>query len=128
MKDVMQNYLRLKNIDCRKDILYDIHPSKVKYFAAQRKALNASEMKDFNDTKRYSILLCFIHNNTIKTCDDLITMMIKRISKIHNKAKENLTLTLEMQRNKTETIVEALQELLILSYDYTNNYKIATYS
>lgn len=126
MKDVMQNYLRLKNIDRGKDILYDIHPSKIKYFASQGKALDASEMKDFNDAKRYTILICFIYNNTIKTCDDLITMVIKRISKIHNKAKENLELTLEKQRSKTENIVEALQELLLLSYDCTDNHKIAT--
>ena len=124
MKDVMQNYIRLKNIDHGKDILEGIHPSKIKHFAAQGKALDASEMRDFNDAKRYTILLCFIHSNTIRTCDDLITMVIKRIGKIHNKAKENLELTLEKQRSKTENIVEVLQELLVSSYECNDNVKI----
>lgn len=125
MKDVKDNYLHLKNINHRKEIIKGIHPSKVKYFAAQGNALDASEMKDFIDTKRYTIMICFICNNTIKTGDDLITMFIKRIGKIHNKAKENLEKILEKQRFKTENIVEALQELLVTSYECSDNDKIA---
>lgn len=125
MKDVKENYLYLKNINYGKEILKDIHMSKVKYFAAQGNALDASEMKDFTEAKRYTIMLCFIYNNTIKTGDDLITMFIKRIGKIHNKSKENLEKILEKQRIKTENIVEALQELLISSYNCIDNNKIA---
>lgn len=55
-------------------------------------------MKDFNKNKRYTILICFVYFNTIRCCDDLITMFIKRVNKIHNKAKENLELTIEKQR------------------------------
>ncbi|MGL5086017.1 MAG: DUF4158 domain-containing protein, partial [Clostridium sp.] len=125
MKSVKENYLYLKDINHGQDIVKTIHPSKIKYFAVQGKALDASEMKDFIADKRYTILLCFINMSKSKTCDDLITMFIKRIAKIHNKAKENLEIMLENQRSKTENIVEVLQEILMTSYECNDNNKIA---
>lgn len=81
-------------------------------------------MKKISDSKRHIILICFIYNNTVKTLDDMITMSIKRIGKIHNKAKENLELMLDSQRGKTESMIELLQEILVTSYqcDDKNNF------
>ncbi|MGL5085341.1 MAG: transposase, partial [Clostridium sp.] len=50
---------------------------------------------------------------------------IKRIGKIHNKAKENLELIMDSQRSKTENMLEVLQEILVSSYECTDNNKIA---
>ncbi|MGL5086052.1 MAG: hypothetical protein ACRC68_10130, partial [Clostridium sp.] len=62
--------------------LNNIHPAKIKYFSAQAKALNVGEMKKFSDSKRHTMLICFIYDNNFRTCDNLITMFIKRIGKI----------------------------------------------
>ena len=107
------------------DSINTINPSKIKYFSAQAKALNVGEIKKFSDAKRHTILICFIYDNNFRTCDNLITMFIKRISKIHNKAKENLALLMENQRSKTENMLEVLQEILISSYECADNNKIA---
>ena len=120
MKSIKDNYLYLKGIKCGENIIKDIHPAKVKYFASQAKALDAAEMKKISDSKRHTILICFIYNNTVKTLDDMITMFIKRIGKIHNKAKENLELMLDSQRGKTESMIEILQEMLLTSYQCTD--------
>ncbi|WP_202976491.1 DUF4158 domain-containing protein [Anaerophilus nitritogenes] len=125
MKEIKENYLYLKSLNYGENIIKTIHPAKMKYFSAQGNALDASEMKDFNEAKRYTILICFIYNCTIKTCDDLITMFIKTIGKIHTRAKEKLQLILEKQRDKTETIVEAFQGFLISSYNSNDSNTIA---
>ncbi|XZM35510.1 Tn3 family transposase (plasmid) [Clostridium perfringens] len=126
LKDTLKNYIRLKKFGFDKEILIGIHHYKIKYFASYGRSLDASEMKDFNKNKRYTILICFLYFNTIRCCDDLITMFIKRVNKIHNKAKENLELTLEKQRVKTENIVEVLQELLIASHESKDNNQIVS--
>ena len=128
MKEVKENFLYLKSINHGKEILKDIHPSKIKFFAAQGNVLDASEMKDFSETKRYTIILCLIYHSTVKTCDNLITMFIKRIGNIHNKGKEKLQNLVEKQRSKTENIIEAFRELLISSpnssdTEIANNYR-----
>ncbi|WP_050816249.1 hypothetical protein [Clostridium sp. DL-VIII] len=115
-----KNYLYLKNINHGKEILKNIHPSKIKFFAAQGNALDASEMKDFSENKRYTIILYLIYISTIKTCDNLITMFIKRTGTIHNRGKEKLQNIIEKQRSKTENIIEAFRELLILSPESTD--------
>jgi hypothetical protein len=82
MKEIKRNYLYLKNINYGKEILKSIHHSKVKFFAAQGNALDAAERTDFSEAKRYTIILCLIYSSTVKTCDNLITMFVKRIGKI----------------------------------------------
>lgn len=126
LKDTLNNYIRLKKFGFDKEILIGIHHYKIKYFASYGRSLDASEMKDFNKNKRYTILICFVYFNTIRCCDDLITMFIKRVNKIHNKAKENLELTIEKQRVKTENIVEVLQEILIASNESKDNNQIVS--
>ncbi|MGU8559755.1 Tn3 family transposase [Clostridium perfringens] len=126
LKDTLKNYIRLKKFGFDKKFLIGIHHYKIKYFASYGRSLDASEMKDFNKNKRYTILICFLYFNTIRCCDDLITMFIKRVNKIHNKAKENLELTLEKQRVKTENIVEVLQELLTASHESKDNNQIVS--
>ena len=125
MKSLKDNYLYLNGVKCGENIIKNIHPAKIKYFATQAKALDAAEMKSFSKEKRYTILICFIHNNTVKTLDNMITMFIKRIGKIHNKAKENLELLLDSQRGKTENMIGLLQEILTTSYQCANDDKIA---
>lgn len=118
LKAVRDNYIYLKDINIGQRFINSIVPSKVDYFANQVSVLDASEMKDFSDNKRYTLLICFIYKSLVKTGDDLITMFIKRLGKIHNKAKENLEKILENQRSKTENTVNLFQQILITSQNW----------
>lgn len=118
LKEVRDNYIYLKNINIGQRFIDSITPSKVDYFSAQVNVLDASEMKDFSENKRYTLMICFIYKNLIKTGDDLITMIIKRLGKIHNKAKENLETLLENQRSKTENTVNIFHKILITSQNW----------
>ncbi|MDK2587516.1 Tn3 family transposase [Romboutsia sedimentorum] len=112
LKEVRDNYIYLKNIHIGKKMVSSIPSAKVDYFTSQVNPLDAAEMKDFSDDKRYTLLICFIYKSLIKTGDDLITMFIKRLGKIHNKAKDNLTKLLENQRSKEENTVNVFMQML----------------
>lgn len=118
IKEVRDNYLYLKNIHIGQALISTIPLSKVNKFASQVNALTASEMKDFSDDKRYTLMICFIHKSLIKTGDDLITMFIKRLGKIHNKGKDNLEKLLENQRSKTENTINIFHRLLTTSQNW----------
>lgn len=92
--------------------LEGISPAKVSHFAAQAKALDAREMKDFSQAKRAALLLCLIYRSQTKTRDHLGTLFIKRMASLHKAAKEELEQIREQHREKTESLVLAFTEVL----------------
>lgn len=77
------------------ELLKEVPNSKVKNFALEALALDASEMKDFTMAKRYTLLLSVIYRSQIITRDHLIDMFLKRLARIHKKGKEELVLLRE---------------------------------
>ncbi len=84
--------------------LVGINNSLINYFASRANCLDASELKDVNQNKRLTLLLCLIYRQQVKTWDDLGEMFLKRIKKIHNLAE----LELKNQREKQQEIMEKL--------------------
>ena len=128
IKTVMDTYIYLKNMNIGQSIISTIHPSKINNFSAQVNVLDAAEMKDFNQDKRYTLMICFIYKSLIKTSDDLITMFIKRLGKIHNNGKDKLEKLLEKQRSKTENAINVFHNLLTTSQgwnepEFANKFK-----
>lgn len=72
------------------EVLKDIPPLKIRHFYGEAKSLDAGEMKDFADPKRLALLVCLTHRSQTKAKDALAEMFIKRISKLHQKAREEL--------------------------------------
>ncbi|MEK4740040.1 MULTISPECIES: Tn3 family transposase [Bacillus] len=94
------------------ELLKEVPNSKVKNFALEALALDASEMKDFTMAKRYTLLLSVIYRSQIITRDHLIDMFLKRIARIHKKGKEELALLREKQRSISENLIYILSEVL----------------
>ena len=70
--------------------LVGINNSLINYFARGANCLDASELKDVNQNKRLTLLLCLIYRQQVKTWDDLGEMFLKRIKTIHNLAELEL--------------------------------------
>nr|WP_254904535.1 DUF4158 domain-containing protein [Bacillus thuringiensis] len=104
------------------ELLKEIPNSKIKNFASEALALDASEIKDFNMAKRYTLLLSVIYRSQIVTRDNLIDMFLKRVARIHKKGKEELALLREQQRSISENLISILSEVLYTThmYDDTN--------
>jgi TnpA family transposase len=113
MKEIQNRLLWLTDFIEEIDSLLEAIPnSKIKHFASEAKALDASELKDFNSAKRYTLLLCMIYSSKISAIDSLVEMFLKRIRTIHNKGKEELELLREKHRSKTENLISVLAEVL----------------
>lgn len=96
-------------------LLADLPPLKLKHFAAEAKALDAAEPKDFAPPKRYALLVCLIHRMRIQCRDQLALMLIKRMQKIQQRAKDELEELRLQYREKTATLISLLAEVVTTS-------------
>lgn len=101
--------------------LADVPELKRKHFAAEARALDASELKDFRPVKRRAIVLCLIHRARVQVRDDLADMFIKRMSKIHHHGKDHLDRLRNQYREKTETLVATMSDVIRVLAEQKND-------
>lgn len=94
-------------------LLDGIANSKIKQFAAHAHALEVGDILDVkDDPKRYTLLLCLLYQMQIQTRDQLVTMFLKRIRRIHNTARDKLRALQDKHRAMTEHMVETLHAIV----------------
>src|ERR1700735_5158565 len=69
---------------------------------------HAGELKDFTPAKRYTLLLCLIHRTKARARDAVAGTLVKRISTIHKRAKNEL---MERQLEQRERVDRLLGRL-----------------
>ena len=67
-----------------------INPTKVHQFAAEVEKAEARDLLDMNPAKRYTHLVCLIHQRQVDTKDQLTDLFLKRI-KVPNLANKEIT-------------------------------------
>jgi TnpA family transposase len=93
-------------------LLSEVANTKIKEFATQAHSLEAGDMRDVYDApRRYTLLLCLLYQAQVYTRDQLVTMLLKRMRLIHNRAKERLRDLQDQHREMTEQMVSALAEI-----------------
>lgn len=92
--------------------LAEVPELKRKHFAAEARALDAAELRDFQPAKRHALLLCLIHRARVQTRDDLAEMFIKRMGNIHKRGHEELDRLRAGYREKTEAIVATMSDVV----------------
>jgi TnpA family transposase len=102
-----------------KRLLESIARTKIRYFAAQGRALDISEFQDINLPKRRTLLLCLLYEAQIKTRDHLVEMFIKRILKIQNNAKLRLKELRDKHLTETSELLATFAEVLKVSKEAT---------
>lgn len=93
-------------------LITDLPPAKVTHFAAEARSLHADDLRDFTLPKRLTLLVCLIHQETILTRDKIVEMFLKRMSKLRDRAKEELERLRESERKTTEHLVKVLADVL----------------
>lgn len=111
-QDLLDHMGQLDRLGDTERHLAHVPELKRKHFAAEARALDASELSDFNVPKRNALLLCLIHRARVQTRDDLAEMFIKRIGNIHNRGKEELERVRARHREKTEAIVATMSDVV----------------
>ena len=112
LNDLLVHLTWLETLGDVKPLIQPLTRSKIKHFAAEAKALNASELKDITTPKRLTLLLCLIFSAQVQTRDYLVEMFLKQMKKIHNKAKEELEIIRQKNQETTEKLVSVLTNVL----------------
>lgn len=87
--------------------------TKIEQFAAQAYQMEISDIRGVKtDAKRYTLLLCLLHRMQVRTRDQLVTMYLKRVRRLHRQAKERLAEIQEQQQVLSETMISAFADVV----------------
>src|SRR6266567_1172558 len=90
----------------------DMAEGKVKQFAIEARALDATEMKDLEPHKRLTLAAAFVLVQSAGALDDLAEMFIKRMLSIHQKGKDALERYRVEHQARTDALVLTLRDLV----------------
>ena len=121
IKQLQTKFNQLMTFGDAKRLLSSIPLAKVKYLAAQARALDISEFQDIKLSKRRTLLLCLLYEAQVKTRDHLVEMFIKRILKIQNNAKERLKELREKHLTQTSELLDMFAQVLTVSKETQDN-------
>jgi TnpA family transposase len=87
--------------------------TKIEQFASEAQRLETGDMQDIKTPgRRYTLLLCMLHQMQVRTRDQLATMYLKRMRLSHNNAKQRLRDIRDKHRSLSEMMVEAFAEIV----------------
>jgi hypothetical protein len=121
MKLLQSKFDALMTFGDAERLLSSIASTKIRYFAAMARAIDTSEFQDFQAPKRRTLLLCLLYESQVKTRDYLVEMFLKRISKIHNNAKQRLQELREKHLAQTSELLGTFAEVLTATKEASND-------
>jgi len=87
--------------------------TKIEQFASQAYQMEISDIKGVTTAdKRYTLLLCLLHQMQVRTRDQLVTMYLKRMGLLHHQAKQRLHDLQDQYRDMSETMVDAFADVV----------------
>ncbi|MEO1669282.1 MAG: Tn3 family transposase [Cyanobacteria bacterium J06631_2] len=103
----------LSQLNTYQDALEHIPNVKLKHFATEAMSLDAARMKELEPNKRYTLAAALIATQSARTLDDLATMFIRRMQKIHVKAKEALNKYREEYQARTDRLIGTFRDVIL---------------
>ena len=103
----------LDQLNAYQDALLHIPNVKLRHFASEAMSLDAARMKKLEPNKRYTLAAALIATQSASTLDDLASMLIRRMQKIHVKAKEALDKYREEYQARTDRLITTLRDVLV---------------
>ena len=82
-------------------------------FAAQAQALDANQMKELPDAKRQTLAVALLQRRYAQTLDDIADVFIKRMRRMHYKAKEALENYRIESQQRTDELISKLRQVAI---------------
>ncbi len=103
----------LSELNTYQAALKNIPNVKIKHFATEAISLDAGRMKQLEPHKRYTLAAALITTQLAHTLDDLASMFIRRMQKIHVKAKEALDQYREEYQARTDRLISTLRDVVV---------------
>lgn len=111
-KELILHHDWLASFGDMKKQLRSIIPIKLTQLAQQARSLDASNVKDFSESKRYTLILCLISQAQTQAKDALALTCCRTIMKMHKDAKNKLENLREHYRYKTQELLGIFSEFL----------------
>jgi TnpA family transposase len=86
--------------------------AKLRQFAAEAELLDAQAMRDLETHKCYALASALLTTQTARVLDDLGGLFIKRLSSIHQQARETLERRLLEGRERADALIRTLGEVV----------------
>ncbi len=67
-----------------------VRPAKIVHLAQEARSLYPSDLLDFTEPRRYTLLVCLIVQAVVSTRDEITQMFLKRVARLTEKAKQEL--------------------------------------
>lgn len=113
MKEFLDHLNWLKEQNVGADIFATIPVVKVKQFAAEARSLDLSSINDLVKEKRYTLVAALIREQIAKAFDDVAEMFLRRMQKMHRKAKEALILYRSEHAETADLLIALLKDTVI---------------
>lgn len=93
--------------------LINISKVKLQQFAEQARSLDASDLKKYAASKRYSLMICLLFQSQCHAKDALALTFCKTMAKIHKRAKEKLEEIKSQIESKTHDLLYLFSDILV---------------
>jgi len=104
----------LKTLELQPPGLFaDVPPVKVRHFAREALSLDAGRMLEMEENKRLALAAALVQQQAAWLLDDLGEMVIRRMRKIHARARQALADYLWQHQPDTDQLISLLQQLLL---------------
>jgi len=105
--------------------LFDIiNPTKVHQFAAEVENLETRDLLDMNPAKRYTHLVCLIHQRQVDTKDQLADLFLRRIRKTRLSAEKKLAVLQELFRVIEEQLLAIFSQVAGYTIEIPTNKRL----
>lgn len=111
-RSLLEQHDWLMSIGHYRDCIRDITDIKRRHFVGEAMSLDASDMRDITENKRYALTALLIDAMQRQAKDDMITMLIKTMGRIEVKAQEKLQELREKYREKTGELLVVLSDIV----------------
>ena len=103
----------LESILPTRPFLTEIAHTKIQQFAAEAAALDVGDMRDIADqSRRHSLLICFLYQAQVHTRDELVEMLLKRMRRTTTAAKKRLKELQDQYRELEEQMLAVFADVI----------------
>jgi TnpA family transposase len=90
----------------------DIPVPKLKQYRYIARSLDASEMQELKQQKRYALAVIYIRSQFAQTLDDAADLLVRMLNKLDNQARTKLLEHQQEHLQQTDRLVEQLKDIL----------------
>ena len=83
------------------------------HFATEAQALGANQMKELPEPKRYTLAAALLQQRYSQTLDDSAEVFIKRMKRMHYRAKDALENYRIESQQRTDTLIATFRQMLL---------------